>query len=208
MVKSRGCVFYLNRLQKAKMIEAFLQDFLNSPIKGYTILDIGCGNGDISDYFAEKNNQYAVDIEDARNKKDSNVRFRLIDSEQLPYNDNFFDIVLSHHVIEHVKNQDLHLKEIHRVLKRGGICYLGTPNKSSPLMEGHKGDEFTVLKYKMMKPFFHKHGFRTYEYSVKMMKDPSRFFCEIQYGRFIPTFLLNMLKFLFPSHSFILKSVE
>ncbi|MDO8625396.1 MAG: methyltransferase domain-containing protein, partial [Candidatus Diapherotrites archaeon] len=37
----------------------------------------------------------------------------------------------SNHVIEHVPHQQKHLREIHRVLKRGGVCYLATPNKYS-----------------------------------------------------------------------------
>lgn len=204
-LKSRGPVVYLNRLQKAKMIEAVLQDFLNRSIKGFRILDIGCGNGNISEYFSRNNNQYAVDINDNRNNKKVPFNFFLVDSEKLPFPDTFFDVVLSNHVIEHVVNQDLHLDEIKRVLKPGGICYMATPNKSSPIMEGHVGNN-RVLRYKEMAPFFTKHGFKTHEYSVKVVKEPDKFFTEKQYGKFVTLFLMHMLKPLFPSHIFILKA--
>jgi SAM-dependent methyltransferase len=42
--------------------------------------------------------------------------------------DNTFDCVVSFQVIEHIKNDDLFVKEIHRVLKPGGIFLCTTPN--------------------------------------------------------------------------------
>ena len=203
-VRGRGPVIYLNRLPKAKMIEAILQDFLNKPVKGFRVLDIGCGNGGISEYFSRNNNQYAADITDMRNNKDSGFNFSLVNSEKLPFPDGFFDIILSHHVIEHVENQDLHLDEIKRVLKPIGICYLATPNKSSPIMEGHVGNN-KVFRYREMVPFFQKHGYDCHEYSVKVFSEPKKFFGEKQYGKFFPLFLAHMLKPLFPSQIFILK---
>ena len=102
--------------------------------KGARLLDIGCGNGDISAYFARGNDQYGVDVSDRRRDGNRNFRFSVVGSEYLPYEDRYFDIVMSHHVIEHVDDQDRHLAEIHRVLKPAGILYLATPNRTSPLM--------------------------------------------------------------------------
>lgn len=203
--RGKGSVVYLNRLPKAKMIEAILQDFLNRKIKGFRILDVGCGNGNISDYFSGNNNQYAVDVNDNRINKKDTFKFFVVSSEKLPFPDSFFDIVLSNHVIEHVVNQELHLDETKRVLKPGGICYLATPNKSSPIMEGHVGNN-KVLRYKEMIPLFTKHGYECYEYGAKVLKEPDKFVTEKQYGKFVPLFLAQMLKPLFPSHIFILKA--
>lgn len=203
MKRGRGPVVYLDRVQKAKMIEAVLQDFLKVPVSGFQILDYGAGNGDISEYLAGKNEQYAVDIKDQRKLKESKVQFIQIESEKLPFEDHTFDIIISHHVIEHVSDQDLYIEEMRRVVKEDGICYLGTPNRSSPFMEGHKGNR-KVLKYREMDPFFKRHGFRPFEYSAKTMKEPSRFYCEVKIGRHIPTLILNILKPMFPSHCFIL----
>jgi SAM-dependent methyltransferase len=47
----------------------------------------------------------------------------------LPFPDSSFDIVFYHHVIEHVSDPAKSLDELHRVLKPGGLIYVGTPNR-------------------------------------------------------------------------------
>ena len=75
-----------------------------------------------------------MDVVDERT--DTDFDFRLVESEVLPFEPGSFEIVISNHVIEHVEDQALHLKEIARVLRPGGVCYLATPNKLWP-MEPH-----------------------------------------------------------------------
>jgi ubiquinone/menaquinone biosynthesis C-methylase UbiE len=48
------------------------------------------------------------------------------DKEKLPYPDNFFDEIKCQNVIEHIKNLDLFVSEIYRVLKKNGIIKLRT----------------------------------------------------------------------------------
>lgn len=43
--------------------------------------------------------------------------------------DNTFDTVISFQVIEHIKDYNLFLKEINRILKPGGKAYITTPNR-------------------------------------------------------------------------------
>jgi len=47
--------------------------------------------------------------------------------------DNAYDRIVSFQVIEHIENDFLFLKEIHRVLKPGGIALLTTPNRKMSL---------------------------------------------------------------------------
>ena len=49
------------------------------------------------------------------------------DGDNLPFNDNTFDVVLSLAVLEHVKNPWIHANEMIRVLKPGGIVYAEVP---------------------------------------------------------------------------------
>jgi SAM-dependent methyltransferase len=49
-------------------------------------------------------------------------------SEELPFRDDSFDIVLSHNVVEHLANPLSSFREIARVLKPGGVVLLQTPN--------------------------------------------------------------------------------
>ncbi len=52
--------------------------------------------------------------------------------EQLPFPDDTFDLVLSHEVLEHVRDDRLALDEIVRTLKPGGRLLLFVPNRGYP----------------------------------------------------------------------------
>ena len=49
-----------------------------------------------------------------------------------PFADKYFDLIICSDVIEHVRNQDVLINEIIRVLKDNGEIFLTTPNYSSP----------------------------------------------------------------------------
>jgi ubiquinone/menaquinone biosynthesis C-methylase UbiE len=65
---------------------------------------------------------------------------KIIDAsaEQLPFDDNSFDAVVSFQVIEHVLNPERVFGEALRVLKPGGVLYFEMPNYFS-FFEGHYG---------------------------------------------------------------------
>lgn len=48
-------------------------------------------------------------------------------AENLPYEDNSFDVVYSSHVLEHVTSEQQALDEMKRVLKPGGVLIIGMP---------------------------------------------------------------------------------
>lgn len=60
-----------------------------------------------------------------------------IDLTSLPYSDNHFDFVFANHVLEHIDNDKVAMKEIFRVLKPNGIAILQVPiaNKLSTTFE-------------------------------------------------------------------------
>jgi len=104
----------------------------NAPLQ---ILEVGCGSGGISDYFATHPSLqcevHAVDVNDNR-KVSSSYQFQLVDSVALPFEDELFDVVITNHVIEHVGDtaaQIKHLQEIQRALKEDGVVYLAVPNR-------------------------------------------------------------------------------
>lgn len=58
--------------------------------------------------------------------------------EHLPYPDNFFDLILSHEVLEHVQDDGAAAREIVRVLKPGSRAILFVPNRWHPFeTHGH-----------------------------------------------------------------------
>ena len=50
-----------------------------------------------------------------------------MDIHNIPFEDNYFDLVLCNHVLEHVYDDQMAMNEIFRVLKKGGIAILQVP---------------------------------------------------------------------------------
>ena len=194
----------LNRGRKARMIEAFVAEALGREPRDLRVLDIGCGNGDICAQFARSNQAVGIDVADQCRVEYMDLSRCVGVSESLPFRDGVFHVVISHHVIEHVQDHDLHMSEINRVLAPGGLCYLGTPNLSSPFMRGHVGNSM-VLRYQQMRPLFERHGFEVEEYYARWLHQPDRYHCETRLFRFMPMPMLLSLRRWFPSQCFLLR---
>ncbi len=98
------------------------------------ILDIGCGDGYITQIIGRKTGaeMHGCDIsrsalKDAE-KKGVIAAEADLDGGKLPYQDKYFDAVFAGEVIEHVFDTDTFIEEIRRVLKDGGYLVLTTPN--------------------------------------------------------------------------------
>ncbi len=103
---------------------------------GGRVLDSGCGSGGTALSLAEEAG-FAVGLDlDGRfrdagtrlagEKRVANVGFVQGDGTRLPFEDDSFDLVFSHSVIEHVASAETYLAECRRVLRAGGVLYLST----------------------------------------------------------------------------------
>lgn len=106
-----------------------------------SLLDLGCSIGLTLSMIAQKfPNSIGCDIDktilEATRQilKKVGVKIPLVayDGKRLPFPDNYFDIITSIEVIEHVKNPQLMLTEMNRVLKADGILHITTANKWWP----------------------------------------------------------------------------
>jgi ubiquinone/menaquinone biosynthesis C-methylase UbiE len=103
------------------------------------LLEVGCGEGRGIDLLLPRVTQYtAIDkIEPVIGKLTIKYPTAKFYSGNIPplsvFADNSFDSIVSFQVIEHIEDDKLFLKEIHRVLKPGGIALLTTPNRPMSL---------------------------------------------------------------------------
>ncbi|MFH1073025.1 MAG: class I SAM-dependent methyltransferase [Nanoarchaeota archaeon] len=98
--------------------------------KGLRILNIGVGTGDDLKILHDYGNNYVIDI----NKKALSVvndrwcvEKKHADACTVPYPDNFFDVVVSFDVFEHIKNDRKAVREVRRVLKKNGFLIFSVP---------------------------------------------------------------------------------
>jgi len=203
MLKDKGPVKHLNRNRKALMIQAILEDHLDTEIINFKILDVGTGNAQIIKHFSNNNECFAVDTQQPTSLCDK-VNFSLVTSEKLPFNDQEFDIVISHHVIEHVENQGVHLSEISRVMREDSITYIACPNKGSPLMKGHIGNDL-VPTAKTLREMLVASGFNLTEYYTAFLSNPSKFYCDISLGRYFPSWFIRLFMRWYPSQCYLLR---
>lgn len=103
------------------------------------ILEDGCGVGSYLYRFAETaEHAVGIEIEFDRGKVAKSIcpgrNVDVVNScgEYLPFKDNYFDLILSHEVIEHVNDDLLCVREMVRVLKPGGRIILFCPNRGYP----------------------------------------------------------------------------
>jgi ubiquinone/menaquinone biosynthesis C-methylase UbiE len=55
-------------------------------------------------------------------------------AENLPFDNNTFDVVYSSHVLEHVNNEDKAISEMRRVLKNNGVLIIGMPTSNMAIL--------------------------------------------------------------------------
>jgi len=106
--------------------------------KPLNVLDVGCGDGTVTQYIAncldEQDKLLGLDYDPLRIKrlKDKlNMPIEVIkgDATAMPFKDKFADIIIMHHVLEHISEDRKVLQELRRVLKDDGYIIIGVPNE-------------------------------------------------------------------------------
>lgn len=107
-------------------------------LDGECILELGCGRAEFTRAIATEGHDRkitALEVDELQHKKNiliddlPNVSFKLDGAEAISMDDESYDIVLMFKSLHHVPVDlmDQAFREIHRVLKPGGIAYISEP---------------------------------------------------------------------------------
>ena len=110
----------------------------NQPLKNINILDIGCGGGLLSEPMckmganvtgldASKKNINIAKIHSKKNKL--NIKYICSTPEKLKIKKKF-DVVLNMEIVEHVDDVNFFIKKSSELIKRNGLMFVATLNKT------------------------------------------------------------------------------
>jgi len=109
----------------------FVRDEIKNLTENSRILDVGCGYGEYIKLYKD-NGLIANGIDIDKEAVKQNKEGIFASAEEIPFKDNFFDVVSCIDVLEHVDNPEIVIKEINRVLKKDGGLILSVPNYNFP----------------------------------------------------------------------------
>jgi 2-polyprenyl-3-methyl-5-hydroxy-6-metoxy-1,4-benzoquinol methylase len=110
------------------------RDFIK-PNTNSVMLDYGCGEGGcLYDFHSQGIKIYGAEISSemvkAGLKAGLNVQ-QITNIDQIPFENNSFDIIYLMQVLEHLSNPHVFLNELLRITKPGGVIYVAVPNSKS-----------------------------------------------------------------------------
>ncbi len=108
------------------------------PLSGINILDIGCGGGLLSEPMSRMGaNVTGIDASDKNikiaklhsKKNKLKINYLCSSPEKLKIK-NKFDVILNMEIVEHVEDIDFFLKSCSKLLKKNGLMFVATINKT------------------------------------------------------------------------------
>jgi len=168
------------------------------------ILDLGCAQGILSFFLRQKGGLWVHTDQDFENLRTTQSLLKKnllqVGEGSLPFKSQSFDLVVSLDYLEHLKNDEQCLEEIHRILKKHGRLVLAIPRTGKLFIlhklrsalgltlefYGHQREGYSLkeLENKLRKTHFQLQNYRTF----------SRFFSEFL------ELLLNFFYIRFLSH--------
>ena len=117
---------YRRLLRAEAAIEDALDSFSRALPPGSSVLDAGAGEGGHAEYFS-RSRYVAVDLGVGNGSWDYSKLSAVADIADLPFAEATFDAVLQVVVLEHVPRPDKAVREMARVLRRGGRALIVVP---------------------------------------------------------------------------------
>ena len=100
---------------------------------GKTVIDFGCRDGSLTKHFVEGNSVVGVDVDRealdiCKNQLGIKTIWLDVNDEELPFEDESFDMAVAGEIMEHIYYPDIFLKKVRRILKKNGIIVGSVPN--------------------------------------------------------------------------------
>jgi len=123
---------------KENIINSFKLPIKDKPLKDIKILDIGCGGGLLSEpmcrlgakVFGIDASEKNINIAKLHAKKNNlEINYKCSSPENFK-TENEFDVILNMEIVEHVEDVDFFLKSCSKLLKKNGIMFVATLNKT------------------------------------------------------------------------------
>ena len=123
---------------KENIIKTFKINQKKAPLKNIKILDIGCGGGLLSEPMCRLGAQVTAIDASPKNisvakihSKKNNLKIKYIctSPEKLKIKSKF-DVILNMEIVEHVEDVNFFLKSCSKLLKKNGIMFIATLNKT------------------------------------------------------------------------------
>ena len=123
---------------KENIIETFKLRNSEKPLSGINILDIGCGGGLLSEPMSRMGaNVTGIDASDKNIKiakihsKKNNLKINYFCSSPEKLNSKKkFDVILNMEIVEHVEDINFFLNSCSKLLKKNGLMFIATINKT------------------------------------------------------------------------------
>lgn len=209
------------RYQKGLKVSAILKDALQQREVRY-ILDVGCSNALLLDVIVASLQPHlalGIDMDVHVLPRPTPQRIAMVgDALHLPIEDASIDIVICNHTYEHIPDAGKLFSDIKRVLKPGGIVYLGAMNAiwpiephynlpfihwlpknwSAPIMrilgqpQGYLEKPLGAAKLCDLVSDFEVHG-----YTLKVIARPSQYYAEDMVPPKLARILLPLAKLLY-----------
>ena len=143
-IKLESAKYRYDREPEYLFFDMYFPNFPTKRLCGKTVLDLGCFTSGRIVYWKERykfGETHGIDInpifEQAgrlfAHNKGIDIKFRTGYGENLPYEKNYFDLIISYDVFEHVRDVEKVMEECFRILKPGGRLFLVFPQYLQPL---------------------------------------------------------------------------
>ena len=123
---------------KENIIKTFNLENKKNPLKNVKILDVGCGGGLLSEPMCRLGAEVTgIDASDKNinvakihsKKNDLKINYFCSSPENFKIKDKF-DVILNMEIVEHVEDVSFFLKSCNNLLKKNGIMFVATLNKT------------------------------------------------------------------------------